>query len=88
MTNRYVRTGVFLAPFHMTNENPTLALERFFTQCLFFGEAAREPHPLTQSIDLVHLVMHRARDLHVEAVRTEVDGGESIGKLAIAHVVS
>ena len=28
MTNRYLRTGVFLAPFHMTNENPTLTLER------------------------------------------------------------
>ena len=28
MTNRHVRTGVFLAPFHMTNENPTLTLER------------------------------------------------------------
>ncbi|MGI9520473.1 MAG: LLM class flavin-dependent oxidoreductase [Hyphomicrobiaceae bacterium] len=28
MTERYVRTGIFLAPFHMTNENPTLTLER------------------------------------------------------------
>ena len=28
MTNRYLRTGIFLAPFHMTNENPTLTLER------------------------------------------------------------
>ncbi|HUS97883.1 MAG TPA: LLM class flavin-dependent oxidoreductase [Hyphomicrobiaceae bacterium] len=28
MTNRYVRTGVFLAPFHSLRENPTLALER------------------------------------------------------------
>ena len=28
MTNRALRTGVFLAPFHMTNENPTLTLER------------------------------------------------------------
>src|ERR1700740_2636272 len=28
MNNRYVRTGVFLAPFHATHENPLLALER------------------------------------------------------------
>ena len=28
MTNRHVRTGIFLAPFHHTNENPTLTLER------------------------------------------------------------
>lgn len=28
MTDRYVRTGIFLAPFHPLNENPTLTLER------------------------------------------------------------
>ena len=28
MTDRYVRTGVFLAPFHALDENPTLTLER------------------------------------------------------------
>ena len=26
--DRHIRTGIFLAPFHNTNENPTLALER------------------------------------------------------------
>ncbi|SJZ94552.1 limonene 1,2-monooxygenase [Enhydrobacter aerosaccus] len=28
MTDRYLRTGIFLAPFHALDENPTLALER------------------------------------------------------------
>jgi limonene 1,2-monooxygenase len=28
MNDRFLRTGVFLAPFHALNENPTLALER------------------------------------------------------------
>jgi limonene 1,2-monooxygenase len=28
MSNRYLRTGIFLAPFHALGENPTLALER------------------------------------------------------------
>ena len=28
MTDRHVRTGIFLAPFHPNNENPTLTLER------------------------------------------------------------
>ena len=28
MTDRYLRSGIFLAPFHALNENPTLALER------------------------------------------------------------
>ena len=27
-TDRFLRTGVFLAPFHQMNENPTMALER------------------------------------------------------------
>jgi limonene 1,2-monooxygenase len=27
-SDRYVKTGVFLAPFHATRENPLLALER------------------------------------------------------------
>ena len=26
--DRFLRTGVFLAPFHQMNENPTMALER------------------------------------------------------------
>jgi limonene 1,2-monooxygenase len=26
--DRYIKTGVFLAPFHPLNENPLLALER------------------------------------------------------------
>ena len=28
MNDRFLRTGVFLAPFHALNENPTLAIER------------------------------------------------------------
>ena len=28
MTDRYLRTGIFLAPFHALDENPTLAIER------------------------------------------------------------
>ncbi len=28
MTDRHVRTGIFLAPFHPNNENPTLTFER------------------------------------------------------------
>lgn len=28
MQDRYLRTGIFLAPFHALNENPTLAIER------------------------------------------------------------
>jgi len=28
MTDRYLRTGIFLAPFHPLHENPTLAIER------------------------------------------------------------
>ena len=28
MQDRYLRTGIFLAPFHAVRENPTLALER------------------------------------------------------------
>jgi limonene 1,2-monooxygenase len=28
MNNRYLRTGIFLAPFHALGENPTLAIER------------------------------------------------------------
>ena len=28
MTDRYLRTGIFLAPFHALDENPTLALKR------------------------------------------------------------
>ena len=28
MTERYLRSGIFLAPFHALEENPTLALER------------------------------------------------------------
>jgi limonene 1,2-monooxygenase len=28
MTDRYLRTGIFLAPFHALGENPTLAIER------------------------------------------------------------
>ncbi|MBN9260814.1 MAG: LLM class flavin-dependent oxidoreductase, partial [Hyphomicrobium sp.] len=28
MNDRYLRTGVFLAPFHALGENPTLALDR------------------------------------------------------------
>jgi limonene 1,2-monooxygenase len=28
LTDRYLRTGIFLAPFHALDENPTLALER------------------------------------------------------------
>ena len=28
MDDRYLRTGIFLAPFHPVRENPTLALER------------------------------------------------------------
>ena len=28
MQDRYLRTGIFLAPFHALHENPTLAIER------------------------------------------------------------
>jgi len=28
LTDRYLRTGIFLAPFHALDENPTLAIER------------------------------------------------------------
>ena len=28
MQDRYLRTGIFLAPFHALGENPTLAIER------------------------------------------------------------
>ena len=28
MTDRFLRTGIFLAPFHTLDENPTLAIER------------------------------------------------------------
>ena len=28
MDDRYLRTGIFLAPFHALGENPTLALDR------------------------------------------------------------
>ena len=30
MTDTYLRSGIFLAPFHNHNENPTLSIERDF----------------------------------------------------------
>ena len=69
-------------------ESGIAALERFFAQRLVVGQPARETHALAQPIDFVHFVAHRTRDLHVEAVRAEVDGGEGIVKFTFAHVVS
>ena len=62
--DRYVKTGIFLAPFHATRENPLLALERDM-DLLVHPRQAELPRGLDRRASFGRLRDHRlSRDVH------------------------
>ncbi len=65
------------------------SFEDFVVEGFVLGEPGREAYALAQSVHVVDLVaLNCARDLHMEAVRAQIDRGEGIGAIGLGHRAS
>ncbi len=72
-------------PFPEPREGVERLRQGLLGQRLVVSKPGGEPDPFPQAVDVLDLVLHHADDLHVEAVRAQVDGSKNIREFRIRH---